>query len=299
MSLTVKPPPPSSSVVDLSPRRMLLLLLLVLPPPNLMMTSSPFTVALWRHGNRFSANNICQYLEKPDGGLTVRCSGLRLTQVPVGLSNLTIRLFLDKNLLSFLPTDSFSDLLLLNELDLSHNQVLKHLVSIWTGNCGSFRFQLQFPVSSQLSSLEAGCFRGLESSLRFLDLSSNWLSALDPAALGGLRAAANLTHNPWHCDCRMQLSMPQLDLDPSSLNEVVCQTSDLPNLGAVGMPLVLLVEDWDLCLSVRRTTDVVMLVTMFLWFSMVISYLVCYIRQNQEDARRHMEYLKSLQSHQV
>ncbi|XP_050924565.1 leucine-rich repeat-containing protein 3 isoform X3 [Lates calcarifer] len=230
MSLTVKPPPPSSSVVDLSPRRMLLLLLLVLPPPNLMMTSSPFTVALWRHGNRFSANNICQYLEKPDGGLTVRCSGLRLTQ---------------------------------------------------------------------LSSLEAGCFRGLESSLRFLDLSSNWLSALDPAALGGLRAAANLTHNPWHCDCRMQLSMPQLDLDPSSLNEVVCQTSDLPNLGAVGMPLVLLVEDWDLCLSVRRTTDVVMLVTMFLWFSMVISYLVCYIRQNQEDARRHMEYLKSLQSHQV
>ncbi|XP_074511046.1 leucine-rich repeat-containing protein 3-like [Sebastes fasciatus] len=89
--------------------------------------------------------------------------------------------------------------------------------------------------------------------------------------------------------------MPQLDLDPSSLSEVVCQTSDLPNLGAVGMPLVLLVEDWDLCLSVRRSTDVVMLVTMFLWFSTVISYLVYYIRQNQEEARRHMDYLKALQ----
>uniref|UniRef100_A0A4W6BWJ1 Leucine rich repeat containing 3C n=1 Tax=Lates calcarifer TaxID=8187 RepID=A0A4W6BWJ1_LATCA len=243
MSLTVKPPPPSSSVVDLSPRRMLLLLLLF---PNVLL----------KH---------LSMLKFP----SLTCPGVLCPQVPVGLSNLTIRLFLDKNLLSFLPTDSFSDLLLLNELDLSHNQ---------------------------LSSLEAGCFRGLESSLRFLDLSSNWLSALDPAALGGLRAAANLTHNPWHCDCRMQLSMPQLDLDPSSLNEVVCQTSDLPNL-AVGMPLVLLVEDWDLCLSVRRTTDVVMLVTMFLWFSMVIFYLVCYIRQNQEDARRHVEYLKSLHSY--
>lgn len=65
------------------------------------------------------------------------------------------------------------------------------------------------------------------------------------------------------------------------------------------MPLVLLVEDWDLCLSVRRTTDAVMLVTMFLWFSTVICYLVYYIRQNQEDARRHMEYLKALQSRQV
>lgn len=65
------------------------------------------------------------------------------------------------------------------------------------------------------------------------------------------------------------------------------------------MPLVLLVEDWDLCLSVRRTTDVVMLVTMFLWFSMVISYLVYYVRQNQQDARRHMEYLMSLQTRQA
>ncbi|XP_040917894.1 leucine-rich repeat-containing protein 3-like [Toxotes jaculatrix] len=269
---TVSPPPPSSSVVDLSLQKMLLLLLLILPLPNLVMTSSPFTVARWHHGNRFSANNICQRSETLDGGLTVRCSGLRLTQVPVGLSNLTIRLFLDKNLLSSLPADSFSHLFLLDELDLSHNQ---------------------------LSSLEAGCFCGLVSSLRFLDLSSNQLSALDPAALGGLRARANLTHNPWHCDCVMQLSVPQLDLDPSSLTEVTCQTSDLPNLGAVGIPLVLLVEDWDLCLSVRRTTDVVMLVTMFLWFSVVISYLVYYVRQNQGEARRHMEYIKSLQSRQV
>ncbi|XP_067426704.1 leucine-rich repeat-containing protein 3B-like [Thunnus thynnus] len=250
----------------------LLLLLLILPLPNLVMTSSAFTVSRSQCPIDSVPADVCQQSEMMDGGLMVRCSGLRLTQVPVGLSNLTVRLFLDKNLLSSLPADSFSDLFLLDELDLSHNQ---------------------------LSSLEAGCFRGLASSLRFLDLSSNRLSLLDPAVLSGLRAHANLTHNPWHCDCRMQLSMPQLALDPSSLAEVICQTSDLPNLGAVGMPVVLLVEDWDLCLSVRRTTDVVMLVIMFIWFSTVISYLVYYIRQNQEDARRHMEYLKSLQSLQV
>ncbi|KAM4598234.1 leucine-rich repeat-containing protein 3-like [Polymixia lowei] len=152
---------------------------------------------------------------------------------------------------------------------------------------------------NQLSVLEVGCFRGLSSSLRFLDLSSNQLSSLDPASLGGLRVQANLTHNPWHCDCKLQVSMPQLDLDPSSLAEVVCHTSDLPDLGAVGVPFVMLAEDWDLCLSLRRTTDVAMLVTMFVWFSMVIAYLVYYVRHNQEDARRHMEYLKSLPSRQV
>nr|XP_020478816.1 leucine-rich repeat-containing protein 3B-like [Monopterus albus] len=264
----------SSSVVEVSLHRMHLLLLpplLFLSWPHLVTSSSPLTEALWHGGDRVSAN-VCQRWETLDRGLTVRCSGLRLTQVPVGLPNLTSHLFLDKNLLSSLPANSFSDLFLLNELNLSHNR---------------------------LSLLEAGCFHGLVSSLRFLDLSSNRLLTLDPAALGGLTVHANLTHNPWHCDCKMQVSMPQLELDSSSLAQVVCQTSDLPNLGAVGMPLVLLVEDWDLCLSVRRTTDVVMLVTMFLWFSMLMCYLVYYIRQNQAHVRRHMDYLKLLQSHQV
>ncbi|KAI3359474.1 hypothetical protein L3Q82_013779 [Scortum barcoo] len=276
MSLTEHPLMPSSSSVVASLQPMILLL--ILPWPSLVMTSSPFPASLWRRGNRVSANDVCRHSEMADGGLTARFTGLTgdftglrclFPQVPVGFSNLTIRLFLDKNLLSSLPADSFSNLLVLDDLDLSHNQ---------------------------LSSLEAGCFRGLASSLHFLDLSSNRLSTLDPAVLGRLQAQTNLTNNRWHCDCRMQLSMSQLDLDPASLSEVVCQSSDLPNLGAVGMPLVLL---GPLCLSVRRTTDAVMLVTMFLWFSTVICYLVYYVRQNQEDACRHMQYLKALQSFQL
>ncbi|KAG7248391.1 hypothetical protein CRUP_026742 [Coryphaenoides rupestris] len=137
----------------------------------------------------------------------------------------------------------------------------------------------------QLILLEAGCFRDLSPTLRFLDLSSNRLSTLDPAALGGLRAHANLTSNPWHCDCKLQVRM--------------CLGLVWIVLDAVGVPFVLLAEDWDLCLSLRRTTDVAMLVIMFLWFSMVISYLVYYVRHNQEDTRRHLEYLKSLHSRQV
>ncbi|XP_038566044.1 leucine-rich repeat-containing protein 3B-like [Micropterus salmoides] len=266
-TVNLQMPSSSSSVVD-PPRWMILLLLLL----NLGMATTPYTTPLWPRTVRVSAHDICQRSETPDGGLAVRCSGLRLPQVPVGLSNLTTRLFLDKNLLGSLPADTFCDLLLLQELDLSHNQ---------------------------LSSLEAGCFRGLTSSLRFLDLSSNKLSALDPAALGGLRAHANLTHNPWHCDCRMQLSISQLDLDPSSLSGVVCQTSDLPTLGAAGRPLVLLLEDWDLCLAVRRNTDVAMLVIMFLWIAMVISFLAYYIRKNEEHVRRHLAYLKLMQLRQV
>ncbi|KAG7264870.1 hypothetical protein CRUP_000437 [Coryphaenoides rupestris] len=45
----------------------------------------------------------------------------------------------------------------------------------------------------------------------------------------------------------------------------------------------------DLCNLAKRTTDYAMLVTMFGWFAMVISYVVYYVRQNQEDARRHLE----------
>lgn len=120
-------------------------------------------------------------------------------QVPVGFSNLTIRLHLDKNLLSYLPADSFSDLFLLTELDLSHNKVVSPL------SVSPSHLDLNLVSSPQLSFLEAGCFRGLASTLHFLDLSSNRLSSLDPGVLGDLGALANLTHNPWHCDCKMQV----------------------------------------------------------------------------------------------
>ncbi|KAL6476749.1 hypothetical protein MHYP_G00152480 [Metynnis hypsauchen] len=213
----------------------------------------------------------CYCSESWDGGLAVRCSNMNLLAVPRDLPNQTRHLYLDYNLLVIVPADSFLKLPLLAELDLSHNRLVQ---------------------------LEPGAFRGLADSLTSLDLSSNLLETLDPEALGELRAQANLTHNPWMCDCRLQVAMPQLQLEPSSLAGVVCNSSEPEDVGARGVPFVLVAADLDLCAALKRTTDVAMLVTMFGWFTMVISYLVYYVRHNREDARRHLEYLKSLPNKQ-
>ncbi|KAL2078754.1 hypothetical protein ACEWY4_026439 [Coilia grayii] len=201
------------------------------------------------------------------GDLAVRCSNQFLSAVPRNLPNATRRLYLDYNQLVSVPADAFLGLPLLAELDLSHNQ---------------------------LTLLEPGSLSALGPSLRSLDLSSNRLTTLDPEALGGLAAKANLTNNPWLCDCALQEAMPKLDLDPASLVDVVCAAAVPEEVDAKGKSFVLLAEEMDLCAGLKRTTDVAMFITMFGWFAMVISYLVYYVRANQEDARRHLAYLKSL-----
>ncbi|XP_010892821.1 leucine-rich repeat-containing protein 3B [Esox lucius] len=217
-----------------------------------------------------SCSQRCYCSESDGDGKTVRCSNLRLTEIPQDLPNDTRRIYLDFNLLTEVPSNAFLDLPLLSELDLSNNE---------------------------LARLEPGAFRGLGTSLTFLDLSSNKLVNFNPEAFEGLRARANLTNNPWRCDCDLQMAMPRVGLEPLSLTGIVCETSDPPKVGAVGVPF-LLAKDLDLCVITKKTTDVAMLVTMFGWFTMVISYLVYYVRQNTEDARRHLQYLKSLPTKQ-
>ncbi|XP_078135518.1 leucine-rich repeat-containing protein 3B [Sander vitreus] len=217
-----------------------------------------------------SCSKSCYCSESDSGGKTVRCSNLQLTEIPQDIPNDTQRIYLDFNLFTTVPTNAFTGLPYLVELDLSHNE---------------------------LSQLEPGAFRGLGSTLQFLDLSSNKLVNFTPEAFEGLRSRANLTNNPWHCDCNLQMAMPHVDLEPASLTGIVCQTSDPEEIGVQGLAF-LLAPDIDLCVVMKRTTDVAMLVVMFGWFTMVISYLVYYVRANQEDARRHLEYLKSLPSKQ-
>ncbi|KAM3836050.1 leucine-rich repeat-containing protein 3B-like [Diretmus argenteus] len=218
------------------------------------------------HHAATSCSKGCYCSESEGRGKTVRCSHQQLTEIPQDLPNDTQHIYLDSNLFTTVPTNAFAGLPLLVELDLSHNE---------------------------LSQLEPGAFRGLGSSLQFLDLSSNKLVNFTPDAFEGLRARANLTNNPWRCDCNLQMAMPRVDLEPASLTGIVCQTSDPPEMGIEGLAF-LLAPDVDLCVVMKKTTDVAMLVTMFGWFTMVISYLVYYVRANQEDARRHLEYLKSL-----
>ncbi|XP_041671896.1 leucine-rich repeat-containing protein 3B [Cheilinus undulatus] len=222
------------------------------------------------HHAATSCSKSCYCSESDSAGKTVRCSNLQLTEIPKDIPNDTRRIYLDFNLFTTVPTNAFAGLHQLVELDLSHNE---------------------------LSHLEPGAFRGLGSSLHFLDLSSNKLVNFNADAFEGLRARANLTNNPWHCDCNLQMALPRVDLEPASLTGIVCQTSDPEEIGVQGLAF-LLAPDIDLCVVMKRTTDVAMLVVMFGWFTMVISYLVYYVRANQEDARRHLEYLKSLPSRQ-
>lgn len=222
------------------------------------------------HHAATSCSKSCYCSQSEAGGKTVRCSNLRLTEIPQDIPNDTRRLYLDFNLLTTVPANAFLQLRQLRELDLSHNE---------------------------LAQLEPEAFKGLAGSLQFLDLSSNKLMTLNPDAFMGVRARANLTHNPWHCDCNLQSVMPRMSLETASLAGIVCQTADPEDAGAQGTPF-LLTKDLDLCAVLKKTTDVAMLVTMFGWFTMVISYLVYYVRHNQEDARRHLEYLKSLPSKQ-
>ncbi|KAE8574874.1 hypothetical protein XENTR_v10003613 [Xenopus tropicalis] len=209
------------------------------------------------------------YLSQEDGYKTMRCSNAQLTEVPRGIPNDTHRLYLDFNQITYLPSDAFRNLPVLMELDLSHNS---------------------------LGRLDVASLKGLSDNLHSLDLSSNKLVTISKEIFANLKARTNLSGNPWMCDCELQEVFRLMELDPGSSSGIVCATSVLEE--HAGKPFLQVVKEVDLCNVYKKTTDVAMLVTMFGWFAMVISYLVYYVRQNQEDARRHLEYLKSLPSKQ-
>ncbi|KAM4622400.1 leucine-rich repeat-containing protein 3C [Discoglossus pictus] len=210
------------------------------------------------------------YPSQEDGYKTLRCSNAQLTEVPRDIPNDTHRLYLDFNQITYLPSAAFRNLPVLMELDLSHNS---------------------------LSRLDIAAFRGLSDHLHSLDLSSNKLVSVSKEVFANLKSRTNLSGNPWMCDCELQEMIRFLELDPGSSNGIVCASSVQDE--HAGKPFLQVVKEVDLCNIYKKTTDVAMLVTMFGWFAMVISYLVYYVRQNQEDARRHLEYLKSLPSKQM
>ncbi|XP_028654351.1 leucine-rich repeat-containing protein 3-like [Erpetoichthys calabaricus] len=198
---------------------------------------------------------------------TVHCARVGLRQIPMAIPPNTVALHLEGNEISSIPDGVFQNLPHLRELYLSHNQI---------------------------DSLAPGAFRHLSDELKLLDLSDNRLQQANREDFGLTRAKTRLFHNPWHCTCALQELMETLNLEPETVNGIVCESSEQSSEHA-GQPLVKLLDAGvNFCSLQRKTTDIAMLVTMFIWFTMVIAYVVYYVRQNQAEARRHLEYLKSL-----
>lgn len=201
-------------------------------------------------------------------GVVVQCTSRNLENIPLNLPKDTVVLLLSSNRIRHIPNGAFTDLHRLRELDLSHNAI---------------------------ESMEVGAFQGISEGLRTLDLSNNHLSSLPKDTFTKLHARVRLSHNPWHCECSLQEVLRELRLDPETVNEVGCYTSVQEEY--VGQPVIQVLDSGiNFCNFHQKTTDVAMFVAMFCWFSMVTAYIIYYIRHNQEDARRHMEYLKSLPS---
>ncbi|XP_068612694.1 leucine-rich repeat-containing protein 3-like [Brachionichthys hirsutus] len=201
-------------------------------------------------------------------GVVVQCTSRHLESVPPNLPRDTVVLLLSSNRIKRIPKDAFADLRRLRELDLSHNAI---------------------------ESVDAGAFQGMSEKLRAVDLSNNRLSSLPRDAFAELHARVRLSGNPWHCECSLQEALRELRLDPETVNEVTCHTAAREEY--VGQPVIQVLDSGvNFCNFHHKTTDAAMFVAMFCWFSMVTAYIVYYIKHNQEDARRHTEYLKSLPS---
>uniref|UniRef100_V9L8V4 Leucine-rich repeat-containing protein 3 n=1 Tax=Callorhinchus milii TaxID=7868 RepID=V9L8V4_CALMI len=217
-----------------------------------------------------SCPKSCKCLDK-NGMKFVQCTDKNLKETPADTPADTVTLHLDSNKITKIPNNAFKDLYLLKELDLSKNAI--ELIDI-------------------------GAFKGISEGLKMLDLSSNNIQSVPKEVFSKIKAKIRLSDNPWHCECLLQQVIEELTLDPETVNEFICQSSVQDEY--TGKPLIQVLNSGiNFCNIHQKTTDIAMFITMFGWFTMVISYIVYYVRQNQEDARRHLEYLKSLPSTQI
>ncbi|XP_075415763.1 leucine-rich repeat-containing protein 3C [Tenrec ecaudatus] len=201
------------------------------------------------------------YRAEEAGERTFRCSQAGLSAVPSGIPNDTRKLYLDANQLASVPAGAFQHLLVLEELDLSHN-VIAHL--------------------------SGASFQGLAGTLRHLDLSANQLAWVPLEAFIGLQVQVNLSANPWHCDCALQEVLRRVRLMPGTATGIVCGPGARSDL--VGQEFLPLAEEEELCGpgpgGTQRSTDVALLVTMGGWLVLVVAYLAHYVWQNRDEARR-------------
>ncbi|XP_063152656.1 leucine-rich repeat-containing protein 3-like [Candoia aspera] len=208
-----------------------------------------------------------QRCDCPPGNGMVWCNWRNLMIIPFDIPHDTRVLYLDSNWIIHISNGAFRGLKLLHELHLADNLI---------------------------ESIAPGAFHGLGGALRLLDLSGNKLQRIDAAPFVMLTwVKLELYDNPWHCDCSLQELMRALSSGTWMAEEIVCTTATWKEY--IGKTLAdLLSRGVNFCVTQQKSTDFSMLLTMFAWFAVVITYVIYYIRRNQAETQRHLEYLKSL-----
>ncbi|XP_049717305.1 leucine-rich repeat-containing protein 3C [Elephas maximus indicus] len=260
---TLEPQPPTSSSYESYSTPGLCQAVAMLPPASYLLS---LLLMIGMGGAVPSPRTLPQgcYVAEEAGEETFRCSQAGLSAVPVGIPNDTRKLYLDANRLASVPAGAFQHLPVLEELDLSHNA---------------------------LAHLSRAAFQGLAGTLRHLDLSANQLASVPVEAFMGLQIQVNLSANPWHCDCALQEVLRRVRLAPGSGTGIVCGAGARPDL--VGQEFLPLAGGEELCGRGRggaqRSTDVALLVTMGGWLVLVVAYLIHYMWQNRDEARRSLK----------
>ncbi|XP_076181505.1 leucine-rich repeat, immunoglobulin-like domain and transmembrane domain-containing protein 2 [Ptiloglossa arizonensis] len=118
-----------------------------------------------------------------------------------GLTNL-VELDLSHNLLTVVPSASFSDTLFLRDLVLSNNPLRRIYSHAFTNTPNLVKLDVSY---TQLVEIEAKGFRGLEL-LESLKLNNNLLTTLHPGTFEPLNklTSIELHDNPWICDCHLR-----------------------------------------------------------------------------------------------
>ncbi|KAI3368050.1 hypothetical protein L3Q82_026873 [Scortum barcoo] len=216
---------------------------------------------------------VCMYGNSGIAELrSVQCSDFGISAVPINVPADTVKLRLEKTLISRLPRAAFYNLSELRFLWLTYNSIisihpssfvnLKALRELrldgnlltsfpWEGLRDMPRLQTLGLHNNRLSSLPAHASLFLPN-ITFLDLSSNRLTILPaelldlwfplPGQLGGSvqRRVLGLHDNPWLCDCQISLVM---SLSMSLGSPVVLMDQLLICSRSLGQPGMLLTQD--------------------------------------------------------
>lgn len=135
-------------------------------------------------------------------GTVVRCSRVRLQEIPRGIPPETSELYLDVNEIQMIHADRLSHLKSLTKLDLSNNQI---------SVLSNFSFVNLTKLSSliisynKLQCIQRDALAGLES-LRVISLHGNDISVIPEGAFKDLKSITHLAlgANPFLCDCSLR-----------------------------------------------------------------------------------------------